>query len=277
MVVVGPTAVGKSDYAVVLAKNIGGEIISADSRQVYKGLDVGSGKVTEKEMGDVPHHMLDVASPKRSFSAHQYKKMATPILLDILGRGKIPIIVGGTGFYIDVLLGETIFPEVPPNKKLRKELEKLSLDELNKKLKKIDPARAKTVDTKNKVRLVRAIEIATALGSVPVLKKVKLPYNISWVGLTTDRETMRKKIIKRTRSQLMQGMVAEVAHLHEGGVSWKRLEELGLEQRLCSMYLRKQLTYPELEKQLTDKIYQYAMRQMTWFKRNKKIGWINVK
>ena len=160
VVIVGPTASGKSDLGVMLAKKIQGEIISADSRQVYKGLNIGSGKITKKEMRGVSHYGLDIANPKKIFTAEDFKKHATQSLNKIICRGKIPIIVGGTGFYIDVLLGLRNTANVPPNPQLRKRIENKSANELFMMLKKLDPERAKTIDQHNPRRLVRAIEIA---------------------------------------------------------------------------------------------------------------------
>ncbi|MEK7612980.1 MAG: tRNA (adenosine(37)-N6)-dimethylallyltransferase MiaA, partial [Patescibacteria group bacterium] len=164
LVIVGPTASGKSGLAVRLAKKFKGEIISVDSRQVYKGLDIGTGKITKKEMKGVPHYLLDVANPKKQFSVSQYKKFADKIVRYIVLENRLPIIVGGTGFYIDTLAGKFSLPDVPPNKLLRRKLEKFDTEELFKMLKKKDPARAKTIDRHNKVRLIRALEIVNALG-----------------------------------------------------------------------------------------------------------------
>ncbi len=276
IVVVGPTAVGKSEYAINMALQTNGEIISADSRQVYTGLDVGSGKVTKKEMRGIPHHMLDVCSPKKVFSVHDFKKQAETILEDILARGKTPIIVGGTGFYVDTLLGKFSLPDVPANKILRKKLEGMKKETLFKKLKNLDPARAKTIDKDNPIRLIRAIEIAETLGKVPKIKKKVLPYKLVWMGLIAPRDVLRKKIATRTRSQLMQGMTEEVEKLHKNGITWKRLYELGLEQRLCALYLQGKMPGQNLEQKLVEKVYQYAMRQLRWFKRNKEINWIEI-
>ncbi|MEN9582435.1 MAG: tRNA delta(2)-isopentenylpyrophosphate transferase, tRNA dimethylallyltransferase [Candidatus Parcubacteria bacterium] len=278
-VIVGPTAVGKTAYSIGLAKKVNGEIISADSRQVYKGLDIGSGKVTEKEMKGVPHYMLDVVSPKQTYTAHDFKAEAEKHIIDILARGKTPIIVGGTGFYIDALFGKWPLPNVPPNEALRKKLALQSNEKLFEVLRKLDPKRAKTIDQNNKVRLIRAIEIAKKLGAVPTVKtkSKKLPYDIVWMGIETDRESLRKKIVERLQKRLYLGMLDEVANLHKKGVSWKRLGELGLEYRYCTMYLQGKIGEAELIKTLVDKIYQYAMRQMTWFKSNKEISWIKMK
>ena len=274
--IVGPTAIGKSDYAVKLAKKVGGEIISADSRQVYRGLNIGSGKITKKEMSGIPHYMLNVANPKKVFSAHDYKKMAEKIISDILKRKKTPIIVGGTGFYIDTLLGNISLPEVPPNRKLRKELEKETTENLFKKLKKLDSVRSKTIDKNNKVRLIRAIEIVESLGKVPEVK-FDSPYEVLWVGINTDRENLRKRIEKRLKARLMQGMIKEIDELHMKGLSWKRMNELGLEYKYSAMLLQGKISEADYFKTLSDKIYQYAMRQCRWFKRNKKISWMEVR
>ena len=153
IVVVGPTSSGKSALAVRLAKKFNGEIISADSRQVYKGLDIGSGKITKREMRDIPHHLLDVASPRRKFTVAQYQKFARLAMQDIISRGKVPIICGGTGFYIDALLGRVTIPSVSPNTKLRVKLEKLSTEKLGEKLKILDPKRFTDIDQNNRPRL----------------------------------------------------------------------------------------------------------------------------
>jgi len=157
IVILGQTFNGKSDFAVDIALKIDGEIISADSRQVYKGMDLGTGKITKHEMRGVPHYLLDVVSPKKVFSVSDYKKMADKKIKEVLSHGKVPIICGGTGFYIDAVVSGVALPEVPPNKELRKVLEDKSLEQLFKILFGLDRARAKTIDKNNKVRLIRAI------------------------------------------------------------------------------------------------------------------------
>src|SRR5579864_8715932 len=169
LVILGPTATGKSDLAVGLALKFNGEIISADSRQVYKGLDIGTGKITKKEMKGVSHYLLDVASPKKTFTVSKFKELADRKIEDILKRNKLPIICGGTGFYIQSIVDNIVLPDVDRDEKLRKRLVDKSKNELLLLLKKLDPERAKTVDYNNPPRLIRAIEIATALGKVPHL------------------------------------------------------------------------------------------------------------
>jgi tRNA dimethylallyltransferase len=271
LVIVGPTASGKSDLAVKLAKKLGGEIISADSRQVYKGLDIGTGKITKVEMRGVPHYLLDVADPRETFSAGEYKKLAEPILKNISDRDKLAIIVGGTGFYIDTLTGTASLPQVGPNKKLRERLDKKSVEELFKILEKKDPRRAGNIDPKNKVRLIRALEIIEALGKVPRPKNDKsAPYKFIYLGLNpTDIE---ERIKLRLQKRLV-GIIKESKKLHSQGLSYKRMDELGLEYRYASLYLQGKLNKKEMGEKLNIEIRRYAKRQMTWFKRNKKIRW----
>ena len=273
IVILGPTATGKSDFAVRLAKKIKhAEIVSADSRQVYKGLDIGSGKITKKEMRGIPHHLLDVADPKKVFAVSEYQKLANKAIADIIARGNTPILVGGTGLYIDAVVYGTVFPEVPPNKPLRKKLETKKTPTLFKMLQKLDSARAKTIDAHNPVRLIRAIEIAKALGKVPTFKQ-KEQYDTELIGLTLPDDVLKKKIHNRLLARMKIGMVREVTNLHKKGLSWKRLESFGLEYRSIALYLQKKVSKKEMLAELEKAIWQYTKRQMTWFKRNKKIIW----
>lgn len=261
IVILGQTASGKSNLAVEIAKKFNGEIISADSRQVYKGLDIGTGKITKKEMRGIPHHLLDIANPKRKFTVAQYKTRASAVLDGILRRGKIPIICGGTGFYIDAITKGLVFPEVPPNKKLRLSLEKRTAGELFKILKKIDTRRARNIDPNNKVRLIRSIEIANALGKVPRARAVLPRYNFTKIGLVVPLDKLKMNIEKRVKKMFKDGLLKEVAKLKANGVSDKRLKELGFE------YFN-----PTPQKVISETL-KYAKRQMTWFKRDKKIKW----
>src|SRR3989344_4003068 len=170
IVIVGQTSTGKSDLAVKMAKRFDGEVVIADSRQVYRGVDLGSGKITKEEMKSVPHHLLDIADPRENFSVYEFKKLAEKKIKEIIRRNKVPIVTGGTGFYIDAITKGIVLPNVPPNPRLRRDLEETSTEDLALRLQKIDPERAKTIDLKNRVRLVRAIEIAKYLGKVPKLK-----------------------------------------------------------------------------------------------------------
>jgi tRNA dimethylallyltransferase len=266
IVVCGPTATGKSDKAVELALAHQGEIISCDSRQVYKGLDLGSGKITKKEMRGVPHYMLDVVSPLRTYSVAQFQKRAQKYIESILKRGKVPILCGGTGFYMDALIFNTQFPEVPANKKLRSILEHKTAEELFSLLQARDKTRAKKIDRHNKVRLIRALEIVEALGAVPRLQQKKM-YTVTCVYLDFPDDMLKERIHVRLHKRIKCGMIAEAKHLHANGMSWKRMERLGLEYKYLALLLQKKITRKEFEVQLENAIWQYVKRQRTWFKK----------
>ncbi len=270
--IVGPTASGKSDLAVRLAKKFGGEVVSADSRQVYKGLDIGTGKITKKEMRGVPHHLLDIVNPKRQFSVAEYRTLGLKAVEKILENKKLPIIVGGTGFYIDTLTGTVNFPDVPTNKRLRIKLSRLNNKKLFEMLKKKDLERARTIDVHNKVRLIRALEIVEALGKVPasLSHSHELVHRFVYVGLKPRdlNERIYKRLIKR-----LPRIIRECRRLNGQGLSYKRMFELGLEYRYVGMFLQGKITKKEAVDKLFMEIKHYAKRQMTWFKRNKKIRW----
>lgn len=275
-VIVGPTASGKSAYAVNLARRVGGEVISADSRQVYKGLDIGTGKITKKEMKGVPHHMMDVRRPSSVFTAYDYVRRARPLMEKILKAGKSVVICGGTGFYIDALLDRIALPNVPPNKELREKLAGKSAPQLFAMLKKMDARRAREIDRHNPVRLARAIEIATTLGKVPKPKKAKRPlpdYEVKWIGMKTAEIALRKKIHQRLLSRMKAGMVHEAKKLHADGLSYKRMEQLGLEYRYLALLLQKKITKDEMLTQLESRIWDYSRRQLRYWKRNTEIVW----
>ncbi len=279
VVIVGPTASGKSDLAVKLAKKFSGEVISADSRQVYRGLDIGSGKITKAEMEGIPHYLLDVASPKRVFTVSHYQKLAQEKVKGIWERNKLPIICGGTGLYIRAAVDGITFPEVPPNLKLRKSLEKKSVIELFRILNQLDPARAKTIDAKNPRRLIRAIEIATVLQQVPRLVAHPIADNkqILFIGLKPDDDILKKKIktrlLNRLKAKGKKNLITEVKNLKKSGLSWQRLEALGLEYRYVALFLQNKLTLEQMKTELNQAIWHYAKRQMTWFKADKRIKW----
>lgn len=274
IVILGQTATGKSNLAVQIAQKIDGEIISADSRQVYTGLDIGSGKITKKEMLSVTHHLLGVANPKKKFTVAQYKKLADKKIEEIIKRGKVPIMVGGTGFYIDAVVNNIVLPEVKPNIKLRKELEKKTEIELLKILNKLDSHRAKTIDAKNKVRLVRAIEIAQALGKVPVLKKQPSKYEFLKIGLYAPIEILSKRIDMRIKKMFEKNkLINEVKKLKKIGLSDKRIAKLGFEYIYPNLFLNKKINKQEMIEKTIQGNIKYAKRQMTWFKRDKEIKW----
>jgi len=275
LVVLGPTATGKSDLAVELALAYNGEIISADSRQVYKGMDLGTGKITEAEMRGVAHYMLDIVKPNSIYNVSKYKVKTQKIIADILKRGKLPIICGGTGFYIDAVVNNTTLPEVLPNLKLREKLESKNCEQLMSLLQKLDKNIIKTIDSKNKRKIIRAIEIATELGSVPAVKSEPL-YNAIQIGLIAPDKVLKDRIKTRLIKRIEAGMLAEGQRLHNHDLSWKRLENLGLEYRYMARHLSGQINLEQMIEQLNSKIWQYARRQKTWFRRNKNIKWYPI-
>jgi len=276
IVILGQTASGKSELAVKLAKKINGEIISADSRQVYKGLNIGSGKITKKEMRGIRHHLLDVTNPKRTFTVSQYQKLAKKAIQKILNKGKTPIICGGTGLYIDALIYDYYLPEVAPQLKLRKELEKLSTEELFKKLQKLDFCRAKNIDKNNRRRLIRALEIVLTTGKiVPKLEERESGFDVLKIGIKKSPEELKSLIKKRLLKRLRWGMINEVKTLHQKQkLSWQRLDDLGLEYRYVSRYLWNIISRKEMIEAIEKESWQYAKRQIIWFKRDKNIHWI---
>lgn len=299
LAVVGPTASGKSELAVELAKKYNGEIISCDSRQIYKGLNIGSGKVAgtwskskparlaggsairnpQFVYKSIPHYCIDTIDPKKQYSVALFQKAAQKTMEDIFKRGKLPILCGGTGFWVDAVINNEKLPEVKPNLKLRKELEKLSVEELFEKLKLLDPDRAAVIDFHNPHRLIRALEIVITTGApVPKLNiqsaSQQTPFNILYLGIYPGQDTLYAKIDKRLKERLKKGMIKEVERLHAQGLSWKRLESFGLEYNFISLFLQKKITRTEMEEQLSFAIKHYAKRQMTWFRKNESICWI---
>jgi len=272
----GPTGSGKSDLAVLLAQKFNGEIISADSRQVYKGLDITTGKITEEEMKGITHHLLNVAEPAEQYTVSHFKTDAEKIIEDILSRGKLPILCGGTAQYIDAVTENLIAPKTPPNEKLRRELETKSVNELFDELKKIDPIRAETIDPHNPRRLVRAIEIVLSQGSVPKIPDVPKKYDALKIAIATEKETLRTRIEKRVQNRLDRGMIEETKKLHENGLAFERMKDLGLEYRFLAEYLEGKITKEKMKEEIFFKDWQYAKRQMTWLKRDTKIHWFTL-
>lgn len=288
IIIVGPTASGKSELAVKIANQVGGEIISADSRQIYKGMDIGSGKVPGKwttvkakkvfVYKKIPHYLIDEASPRTQYSVVEFQKKANKIIDSILKSGKVPIICGGTAQWVDSIVFGQVLPEVKPTAALRSKLAKLTTTESFKLLQKLDPRRAKSIDAKNPRRLIRALEIVMTTGK-PVPKIILKPkYDAVWLGINPGKEILEKNILKRMKARFKEGMIKEVVKLHKNGVSWKRLESFGLEYKFCALFLQGKLEKEEMEHLLFTAIRQYAKRQMTWWNRNKKIQWnIDIK
>jgi len=274
LVILGPTASGKTSLAVKLAKELKGEIISADSRQVYRGMDIGTGKDL-KEYGKVKYHLIDVVDPAEEFNLAKYQKLANQAIKEILSRGNLPIIVGGTGLYLQAIIDGYQLSEHTPDIKRRQELEAMTVSELFKLLEKDKPEFANKLnnsDKNNPRRLVRYIEIMER-GETEVAPKKVVPYDFLILGLQQDDEEMRARIMKRIKDRLdNEDMVAEVEGLMNDGLSLARLNSFGLEYRYISWYLQDKMEYEEMVEKLGLASYRFAKRQKTWFKRWEKQG-----
>lgn len=301
LVLLGPTASGKSDLVIKIAKFFKGEIISADSRQVYRGMDIGTGKVpisyesrsdesTKSSIlrssfnnerrgifmysSGIRHHLLDVADPNEYFSVTQYQKLALSAIKDIWKRNKLPILCGGTGLYLSVIIEGWQLPQVPPNLQLRQGLEEFTPEQLFEKLKALDPKRAQNIDPNNKRRLIRALEIVSQNKAISPLKKITPPWEILILGIKKDKNELQELIKKRLLKRLNEDMVEEVKKLKENGISSQRLEDFGLEYRWVNRYLEQKISFEEMFNSLYRDICHYAKRQMTWFKKIPNIHWV---
>ena len=276
LVVIGPTASGKTRLSISLAKKINGEIVSADSRQVYKGLNIGTEKASTKEMQGIPHHLIDVCEPSDTFTVRDFKKHAEDAIREIASHSKLPIVTGGSGFYIDTLLYDLDFPEVLPNESLRKDLEHKSKDELFAMLKEKDPERAQTIDPHNSRRLIRALEIIEKLGSVPEIGVRDGVYDTLIIGIKTSDHKLKEKIEERLGETLEKGLLDEIQTLRNQGISDERLNEFGLEYRVGLEFLNEKMSEEEMKDKMLHELWKYVKRQNTWFKRNKDIRWFEV-
>jgi tRNA dimethylallyltransferase len=287
VVILGPTSSGKSEAAIRIARKFNGEIISADSRQIYRGMDIGTGKISGRiirsskpivySVEGINHYLISTTGPKTEYNVSKFKKDANYVINYLHRNNKLPIICGGTGFWIKAVVDDVDFPEVKPDKKLRDRLEKKSAEKLFEMLQKLDPQRANNIDPKNKIRLIRAIEICKELGKVPIpqIRKNK-KYEFLQIGIDIPKEKLQENIKKRLKKRFAQGMIKEVESLKKSGLSWKKIQSFGLGYFWIPLYLQKKLSKEEL----FEKVYQaekdYAKRQMTWFKKDQRIVWLPV-
>ena len=281
--ILGPTASGKTPLAASLAKEIGGEIISADSRQVYRRMDIGTGKDLE-DYGDIPYHLIDIAEPGTKYNLFQYQQDFFDAYNNIIGRGKIPILCGGTGLYIEAVLKGYQLSPVPQNPELRKRLEYKSLDELTQMLVELKQQNGSNMHNKTDVdscqRAIRSIEIETYNLQHPVPRRELPPVDSVIIGVNIDREARRQKITNRLKARLEGGMVDEVRSLLNEGIPAEDLIYYGLEYKFVTEYVTGQTTYDEMFQRLEIAIHQFAKRQMTWFRgmerRGFTIHWIDA-
>lgn len=271
IVVIGATASGKTRLGVELAKHTQGEVISGDSRQVYTGLDIGSGKDLA-EYGDVPYHLLDIVDPSEEYNAFRFQRDFATAFTDITARGKQPLLVGGTGLYIDAVVSGYEFAQVDKDLALRAELDDMPLEAVQNMLLALKPEQHNDTDMTVRPRLYRAIEIAKHEKS-GIIDDFKMPnINPIYFGIKWDRKVLRERITLRLKERLETGMIEEVEELLEQGISHEKLELFGLEYRFVSQYIRGELAYDEMFQKLNTAIHQYAKRQDTWFRRIERRG-----
>ena len=275
--IVGTNASGKSAAAVRLAGALGAEIISADSRQVYRGLDLGTGKLSPAEMQGIEHHLLDVVDPGGRFSVADFQKAAYALVDQITQRGRLPVIAGGTGLYVRAVVEGYELADAPPDFARRAELEKLGPAELYELLRQRDPAAAALIDSRNRRRIIRAVELQER-GSQYRTQHVNRPrYDFLQLGITWPREVLRQRIEQRLRARIDDGMIDEVRDLLAGGVSPQWLDGIGLEYRYVGRFLQGGYTsQDELFTELSTAIYRFAMRQLAWFRRDASIIWLDT-
>jgi tRNA dimethylallyltransferase len=278
VVLLGPTASGKSSLGITLAQRFKGEIISADSRQVYRGLDIGTAKVTPAEQALVPHHVLDVADPTEVYTVAQFQRDAVAAINGILKRSHHPFLVGGSPHYIQAVVDNLDIPHIEPQPELRSQLEKRPLPELMEQLEELDPRTAATIDRQNPRRIIRALEVCLISGK-PFSQQRTMsepPYQYLMLGIEWSREVLYRRIDTRVDERMQQGMVQEVQRLLDEGISHQRLEALGLEYRYVSRWLLGAFeSEGEMVQRLKFAIHDFTRRQLTWFRKEKRIVWIH--
>ena len=272
IVIEGTNASGKSGLGVEMALRFDGEVVSADSRQVYAGLDLGSGKITKEEMRGVPHHLIDVRQPGEFFSMADFQHLAYEAIDDILSRGRVPFLVGGTGLYVDAVAEGYALSDRAPDLTLRAYLETFETPALYDMLKELLPDT--DIDPKNRNRVMRAIERIKADDYHPARREPR--YETLKLGVSWDRPTLKQRIDERLERRLSQGMVQEARGLLDAGVSEEFLMKLGLEYRYLTRYLKGELGYEQMVLELGNAIKKFAKRQVTWFKKDPDIHWLDM-
>jgi len=282
IVILGPTASGKTRLAAQLACDFQGEVISADSRQVYRTMNIGTGKDLKEYVIDgrqIPYHLIDIEDPENEFNVFEFQKRFYAVFSAIRQRKKLPVLTGGTGLYLEAVLCAYDMPEAPINEEIRRELSEKSIEELQDLLCRLKPQLHNRTDLDDKKRLLRAVEIEKARIRNNQDLRDRPEITAAVFGVRWERSVLRNRITKRLEERLENGMIEEVAGLHAAGLSWLRLESFGLEYRFISEYLQQRLTFDEMKNRLNIAIHQFAKRQETWFRRMERkgvqINWID--
>lgn len=283
IVIIGPTAVGKTKLSIELAKALNGEIISGDSMQIYRNMDIGTAKVTEEEMDGIPHYMIDIKNPEDSFSVAEFQELVRGHIADITKRGKLPIIVGGTGLYIQSVLYDYQFSDEPGDhvyrKQLEQEAEEYGVEYIHRKLEKVDPISAKRIHPNNVRRVIRALEIFHTTGKTMSdqleQQENELLYDVALIGLTMDRDLLYSRINLRVDIMMEQGLLAEVERLYEDGVrNCQSIQAIGYKE--LYEYFEGKTSLEEAVMALKTNSRRYAKRQLTWFRNKMDVNWFDV-
>jgi tRNA dimethylallyltransferase len=275
VVILGPTASGKTELAAKLAGDLQGEIISADSRQVYRGMDIGTGKDLNQYIINakkIHYHLIDIIDPQCEFNLFEFQKRFYKIFSEIRNKGNLPILVGGTGLYLQAVLSGYKMPQAPPEPELRKDLDQKSTEELKEIFFAFKPQLHNKTDLEDKQRLIRAIEIERARNLITSKQDENPKIDAAIFGISWERSVLRKRITSRLEERLKHGMIEEVQRLHASGLSWRRLDSFGLEYRYISLYLQNLISFDEMKSKLNIAIHQFAKRQETWFRRMERKG-----
>jgi tRNA dimethylallyltransferase len=275
VVILGPTASGKTEIAARLAWDLHGEIISADSRQVYRGMDIGTGKDLNQYIINakkIPYHMIDIVDPESEFNLFEFQKRFYKIFSEIQNKSNLPILAGGTGLYLQAVLSGYEMPEAAPEPELRKELDRKTIEELKEIFFVFRPHLHNKTDLEDKQRLIRAIEIERARNNKNSEQNERPAIDAAVFGITWERSILRQRITSRLEERLQHGMIEEVKSLHASGLSWERLDSFGLEYRYLSQYLQNRISFADMKNKLNTAIHQFAKRQETWFRRMERKG-----
>lgn len=280
ILIVGPTAVGKTALAIRLAERFGGEIVSADSRQIYRGMDIGTAKATPEERARVPHHLLDIVSPDRWYTVAEFQQAATEAIAEIHRRGRLPFLVGGSGLYVRAVAEGLEIPRVPPNPEWRAELESIAASDpqaLHRRLAALDPDAARRIDPRNVRRVIRALEVCLATGKrISQLQTRRVPgYRMLWIGLTLPRAELYRRVDARVDRMIDLGLVEEVRRLAEQGYSWDAPAMTGVGYRQIGAYLRGECSLDEAVREIKRATRRFVRQQANWFRSDDpRIHWL---